>query len=557
MCDMAGLDNLVANTAYLKAQGGDDKEMKKRRRSLSLPKPEQCVPLRTTIELDFVMVCERQPIGKKYFRDFLASKADYKAAADFLDDLYDWDLAEGGQKTKACQDIIKKYTKPDAKTFLSFLTGPALEKCKSVTESNFDEVMKGPVQEGTREFLKGKPFTEYQASPFFDKFLQWKEFEKQPISDKYFYEFRTLGKGGFGEVCAVQVKNTGQMYACKKLEKRRLKKKGGEKMALLEKKILEKVNSLFLVNLAYAYDSKTHLCLVMTLMNGGDLKYHIYNLGYDGKGVDKGIEMKRVVYYTAQITCGILHLHEMDIIYRDMKPENVLLDSQGQCRLSDLGLAIEVVPGKTVTQMAGTGAYMAPELLTKTPYRTSVDWWALGCSIYEMVAGYTPFKGPDSLKVKVEKEEVQRRIQNEEPSWDHRCFDAATKDIIQQFLKKKMEERLGVKNNMEDPRKHEWFKSINFPRLEAGLTTPPWVPKPNVVYAKDTGDIAEFSDIKGVVLDNNDEKFFKEFGTGAVPIQWQKEMMESGLFEELNDPNRKEAPAGGEESQKSGTCVIM
>lgn len=141
------------------------------------------------------------------------------------------------------------------------------------------------------------------------------------------------------------------MYACKKLCKKRLKKKGGEKMALLEKQILEKVNSLFLVNLAYAYDTKTHLCLVMTLMNGGDLKYHIYNIGYDGKGVDKGIEMKRIIHYTAQITTGILHLHAMDIVYRDMKPENVLLDSQGQCRLSDLGLAIEVVPGKTVTQM--------------------------------------------------------------------------------------------------------------------------------------------------------------------------------------------------------------
>lgn len=122
-------------------------------------------------------------------------------------------------------------------------------------------------------------------------------------------------------------------------------------MALLEKKILEKVNSLFLVNLGYAYHTKEHLCLVMTLMNGGDLKYHIYNIGYDGKGVDKGIEMKRVVHYTAQITTGILHLHQMDIVYRDMKPENVLLDSQGQCRLSDLGLAIEIVPGKTVTQM--------------------------------------------------------------------------------------------------------------------------------------------------------------------------------------------------------------
>lgn len=125
-------------------------------------------------------------------------------------------------------------------------------------------------------------------------------------------------------------------------------------MALLEKQILEKVNSLFLVNLAYAFDTKSHLCLVMTLMNGGDLKYHIYNMGYDGKGVNKGIEMKRVVHYTAQIATGLQHLHAMDIIYRDMKPENVLLDSQGQCRLSDLGLATQITPGKTVTQMVSS-----------------------------------------------------------------------------------------------------------------------------------------------------------------------------------------------------------
>lgn len=115
-------------------------------------------------------------------------------------------------------------------------------------------------------------------------------------------------------------------------------------MALLEKMILEKMNSPFIVSLAYAFETKTHLCLVMTLMNGGDLKYHIYNIG------EKGIKMDRIIYYTAQITMGMLHLHAMNIVYRDMKPENVLLDSQGQCRLSDLGLAIELHPGKTTTQ---------------------------------------------------------------------------------------------------------------------------------------------------------------------------------------------------------------
>ncbi|XP_026801910.3 rhodopsin kinase grk7a [Pangasianodon hypophthalmus] len=549
MCDMSALDNLVANTAYLKAQGGDEKELRKRRQSLALPKPGNCVSVRTSVGQDFESLCELQPIGKKLFRNFLSETPEYAVAAEFLDELNDWELAEGAAKDKACTNIINQFCKEGSKSFLSCLTGEALEKCKAVTEKDFEVVMTGKVKEAVREFLKGKPFMEYMLSPFFDKFLQWKQYEKQPITEKYFYEFRTLGKGGFGEVCAVQVKNTGQMYACKKLCKKRLKKKQGEKMALMEKKFLEKVNSPFIVSLAYAFETKSHLCLVMTLMNGGDLKYHIYNIG------EKGIEMDRIIYYTAQITTGMLHLHAMDIVYRDMKPENVLLDSQGQCRLSDLGLAIELPPGKTTTQKAGTGAYMAPEVLTETPYRTEVDWWSLGVSIYEMVAGYTPFRGPDAKKEKVDKEEMKRRIINDEPVFEHKNFDPLTKDIILQFLKKKVDERLGCKG--DDPRKHEWFKSINFARLEAGVIPPPWLPKPNVVYAKDTGDIAEFSDVKGIEFNDKDEKFFKEFSTGAISIPWQKEMIDTGLFDELNDPHRKESSSGLDLDKKSGTCAVL
>lgn len=201
MCDMGGLDNLVQNTAYLKAQGGDDKEMKKRRRSLSLPKPEACAAARASIEKNYESLCEQQPIGKKFFRDYLKSASpEFVAAAEYLDDLNDWELSlPGPAREKSKTNIINKYCKEGSKSHLKFLTGEPLDKCKAVTDKDFDEVMP-KVKDGTREFLKGKPFTDYQGSPFFDKFLQWKEFEKQPITDKYFYEFRTLGKGGFGEV---------------------------------------------------------------------------------------------------------------------------------------------------------------------------------------------------------------------------------------------------------------------------------------------------------------------------------------------------------------------
>ncbi|KAL0168898.1 hypothetical protein M9458_037120, partial [Cirrhinus mrigala] len=109
----------------------------------------------------------------------------------------------------------------------------------------------------------------------------------------------------------------------------------------------------------------------------------------------------------------------------------------------------------------------------------------------------------------------------------------------------------------DDPRKHEFFKSISIPRLEAGLIAPPWVPKPNVVYAKDTGDIRDFSEVKGVEFDANDEKFFKEFSTGAVPIPWQQEMIDSGLFDELNDPNRKKGGMDDDDEQKSKSCTLL
>ncbi|XP_015807245.2 rhodopsin kinase grk7-b [Nothobranchius furzeri] len=544
MVDLVGLDSLVANTAYLRAQQSNRTELRMHRVSLTLPKLKKSSPPWEAVEKTYESLCEQQPIGRRLFQQFLlASGPQSVAAAKFLEELSDWSFAEDVTKEIAKQRILSKFCQPQSQTFLSYLTGENIERCKALSDKNFDEAAMERLGEATTEFLKGKPFLEYLKSPHFYRFLQWKECEKQKITDKYFYEFRTLGRGGFGEVCAVQVKHTGHMYACKKLEKKRLKKKSGERLALLEKQILEKVNSLFIVNLAYAYESKTHLCLVMNLMSGGDLRFHIYELG------KRGIRMERVVYYTAQILTGICHLHAMDIVYRDMKPENVLLDGRGQCRLSDLGLAVELPNGKTICQRAGTTGYMAPELLRQQYYRTSVDWWALGCSIYEMVAARLPFK---DFREKVQSAEVTRRTLEDECRFEDKRFDPPTKDIIIHLLKKKAAHRLGCRKG-DDVRNHPFFKNINFLRLEAGLVEPPWVPKPDVVYAKDIDELRDHSEVKYIQLDTKDEKFFKEFSTGAVSTQWQREMIDSGVFDELSDAELN----GHENVWKSKMCIIL
>ncbi|XP_041849950.1 rhodopsin kinase grk7-b [Melanotaenia boesemani] len=547
MVDLAGLGNLVANTAYQKDKQSDWKELRLQRVSLTLPEPKKSSAHQEAAEKTYESLCEEQPIGRKLFQQFLlTSNLQCVAAAEFLEELSDWSFAEDGTKEKVKQRILAKFCQPESQTFLSYLTGKDAKMCGALSDNNFDEEKMDQIRDATRNFLKRKPFLEYQKSPFFYRFLQWKEVEKQRITDKYFYEFRTLGRGGFGEVCAVQVKYTGHMYACKKLSKSRLKKKGGERLALLEKQILEKVNSLFIVNLAYAYENKTHLCLVMDLMSGGDLKFHIYELG------ERGIRMERVVYYTAQIITGILHLHSMDIVYRDMKPENVLLDSKGQCRLSDLGLAVELPKGKMICQRAGTTGYMAPEVLKQEYYRTSVDWWAVGCSIYEMVAARLPFK---DFREKVQNSEVTRRTLEDECKFENKLFDAPTKDIIKQFLKKKVIHRLGSRSKSDDPRNHVFFKNINYYRLEAGLVEPPWVPNPNVVYAKDIDEFRDNTEVMDVKLDAKDEKFFKEFSTGAVSIQWQKEIIGSGVFDELNNSEMNKLLS--ESVWKSKMCIIL
>lgn len=108
------------------------------------------------------------------------------------------------------------------------------------------------------------------------------------------------------------------------------------------------------------------------------------------------------------------------------------------------------------------------------------------------------------------------------------------------------------RNANDDPRKHHFFKSINFRRLEAGVTDPPFVPDPSVVYAKDVADIDDFSEVRGIEFDENDKTFFKKFSTGAVSVPWQNEMIESGLFTELNDPNRVIGTGG-----KSKVCLLL
>ncbi|XP_061818251.1 rhodopsin kinase GRK1b [Nerophis lumbriciformis] len=558
--DIGGLETVVANSAYVSARGSVDGAAaaalrdKKMRAKLKLPHIRDCEHMKASAGAVFDSMCVKQPIGKRLFQQFLESDATHKTAGELWKDIEDYVICQEKDRAQKAQKIVNKYYESASKTFCSFLEEKAVsrvkEDCKNVHGDLFKESEKQLLQHLEKKALDG-----FKESMYFLRFVQFKCLESQPVDEEWFMDFRVLGKGGFGEVYACQAKATGKMYANKKLDKKRLKKRKGYEGAIVEKRILAKVHSRFIVTLAYAFQTKTDLCLVMTIMNGGDLRFHMYNVDEKNPGFNE----KRACFYTAQVICGLEHLHQHRIIYRDLKPENVLLDDAGHVRLSDLGLAVELPPGKdTTTGYAGTPGFMAPELLQKKEYDYTVDYFTLGVTLFEMIAAKGPFRVRGEM---VENDEVARRILNDPAPYTPN-FSKECKDICEGLMEKDPGKRLGFKNNeCAELKKCPFFKDINWGRLEAGMLPPPFVPDPKAVYAKDIDDVGAFSTIKGVVMDNKDTEFFTDFASGNVPIPWQEEMIETGVFGELNiwaengklpndlDPNYVEA--------KSGGCVLL
>lgn len=535
------LENIVANTVYLKArEGGADSnkgKSKKWKKILQFPHISYCIDLKNKIDVSYNFVVEQQPIGRLLFRQFCETKSNYSKCNNFLDAVTHYEVQLDEDRPVVAQEVYNKYLTSQSNEFVDVVNEELREKCKSKLEVAEKDLFV-ECAKAVKDFLVGQPFSEFENSMYFHRYLQWKWLESQPVTSKTFRMYRVLGKGGFGEVCACQVRATGKMYACKKLEKKRIKKRKGEAMVLIEKQILQKVNSRFIVNSAYAYETKDALCLVLTIMNGGDLKFHIYSMGGE-----PGFDLGRAKFYTAEVTQGLEHLHAQGIVYRDLKPENILLDDHGHVRISDLGLAVEIPEGETVRGRVGTVGYMAPEVIDNEKYTFSPDWFSLGCLIYEMIEGQAPFR---ARKEKVKREEVERRVKEDQEKYSSKFSDDA-KAICQALLKKKPHERLGCnsgRKGAQEVKLHPFFKSLNWKRLSAGMLDPPFVPDPHAVYAKDVLDIEQFSTVKGVNLDATDDTFYTKFNTGSVSISWQNEMIETECFKELNvyGPNNTPSP---------------
>lgn len=529
------LENIVANTVYIKARAGEGGKHKGRskkwKQMLKLPHISECLYIKNELVLTRDFLINNQPIGKKLFRQFCSQNPIYDKFFQFIEAIEQYELSEV-EKNKINQlakQIIEKFLDKELEPnyfddHFNEINEKLEELNTAIENNNASKSLFICIFGCIESFLYDKPFYEFiDNSMFFKRYLQIKQLERSPITKNTFRMYRVLGKGGFGEVCACQSRSTGRMYACKKLEKKRIKKRKGEIMALNEKQILQKVNSRFIVNLAYAYEAKDSLCLVLTLMNGGDLKFHIHHMLEE-------VKEDRALFYAAEIACGLQHLHSNRIVYRDMKPENILLDDLGHIRISDLGLAIEIPEGEKIKGRVGTVGYMAPEVIKSDYYTFSPDWWGLGCIVYEMIEGQSPFR---QRKEKVKREEVDRRIKETKEVYSHK-FSSTVEDFCSSLLEKDPSKRLGCgPEGANEIKKHQCF-SYNWKRIEAAIEHPPFTPDPKAVYAKDVLDIEQFSTVKGVSITEDDQDFYSKFNTGCVSISFQNELIETECFEELN-----------------------
>eukprot|EP01035_Chromulina_nebulosa_P017529 gene17529-23091_t len=273
---------------------------------------------------------------------------------------------------------------------------------------------------------------------------------KRKINLDSFHIIKVIGKGSFGKVFLVREKATKSLYALK---------------------VLRYVHHPFIVGLNMAFQTADKLFFVLDYCAGGELFFHLGKVGRFSE--------ERSKFYSAQIILALEYVHSLDIIYRDLKPENVLLDNAGNIRLTDFGLSKEGVSSHSTgaNSFCGTPEYIAPEVLARQGHGRAVDWWSTGALLYEMVVGLPPFYSRN-------RQVMFEKIMKADLQFPPTMNDIA-KDILTKFLTRDPKLRLGSgPRDALEVKEHPFFVDMDWDGLYHGRIAAPW--KPAVVGSLDT-----------------------------------------------------------------------
>jgi cGMP-dependent protein kinase len=288
-----------------------------------------------------------------------------------------------------------------------------------------------------------------------------------------------LGSGTFGRVTLVQDKKSKNVYALKAMLKSEIVAHKQQTNVINEKNVMITSNHPFILRLYQTFKDAKKLYMLLEFVQGGELFSVLHTSTSDG------VPDAQAKFYGAAVISALGYLHSKEIAYRDMKPENCLIDRFGYPKLVDFGFA-KVITGKSFT-LCGTPEYLAPELVLAKGHNKAVDYWAYGILLYEMEAGYSPFSDPHGMdQVVICKNIVSGRLVFP------KNFNADCKELVKRLLSREVQTRLGnLKNGVEDIKQHKWFETLDFDALLKRQLKAPWVP--NVKSVTDTSNFDPYA----------------------------------------------------------------
>ncbi|CAK60256.1 unnamed protein product (macronuclear) [Paramecium tetraurelia] len=267
----------------------------------------------------------------------------------------------------------------------------------------------------------------------------------EQVGRLHFKFLYVIGKGGFGRVWRVEMKKNKKLFALKEMSKAKVIQKRSVNSVLNEKYLLEHLHHPFLVNMWYAFQDRENLFLIIDLLTGGDLRFHL--------GKMRRFSEAQAKFFVACILLALTYLHQNGIIHRDLKPENLVLDEDGYMRLTDLGIA-RMNKGNNAGDTSGTPGYMAPEVMCRMDHSVVADYYALGVIAYELMLGRRPYNGRTRQDIREQILAKQVQVKKEELplGWSENSLD-----FVNQLILRKPERRLGS-NGIEEILHHPWLK---------------------------------------------------------------------------------------------------